>query len=120
MPSCVMSNFEGVTQHVHRLHTGMCVCVCVYQHMCVWRPLSSLAHLPRQKTPVSPAISQFDSLELDSGTREEGGRGEARPEFEEGGKKRERGQQDRHTEGVAITRSPPLHLPLFGDQVFSF
>ncbi len=50
--------------------------LCVRVHMCVWRPLSSLAHLPRQKTPVLPAISQSDSCELDSGTREreEGGR----------------------------------------------
>lgn len=79
------------------------MCVCVSQHMCVLRPSSSLAHLPRQKTPVSPAISQSDSWELDSGTRGGGGRREERNEKD--------GQKGTHSKRVAITWSPPPSGP---------
>lgn len=60
------------TLHIY-LHVCECVCLCTCAH--VWWPPSSLDHLPWQKTSVSPAISQSDSWELDSGTMWKEGRG---------------------------------------------
>lgn len=108
---------------VHALHIRVCVRVCI--SACAWRPLSSLAHLPRQKTPVSPAISPSDSWKLDSGTRgerKEGGREEERKRRHRAwiwGRWKEMREEKRrrHTEGVAIARSSLPPPPLWGPGV---
>lgn len=61
--------------HFTFIYTCVCECVCLCTCAHVWWPPSSLDHLPWQKTSVSPAISQSDSWELDSGTMWKEGRG---------------------------------------------
>lgn len=117
--------------HVNAACVCVCVCLCVRASAYVCLEAYVLpCPSPRQKTPVSPAISQ--SWQLRARQRNERGR-------KERGRKRkrrrrawiwerwretwERGKRGRHPEGVAIARSALTPLPpspLFGDQVFSF
>lgn len=102
-------------------HVCVCACVCVYVHqrMCVWRPMSSLAHLPGRRPLSRLPFLSLDSCELDSGTRGEGrkeggrGRGDAGLEFEKGGEKRERGgkEVDIQREWLSLDQPLPPSLP---------
>lgn len=95
-------------------HTTFIQYVCVSAHVCLEASVLSCPS-PQEQDPVSPAISQSDSWELDSGTRKEGGRkegrGEAGQEFEQGGQKRQKdGKRGRHTEGMARSLDHPPDL----------